>query len=146
MEVCTEMTGSVPRGCHSNDLGCVDRWVEPSGKANGYIVHLQDDIVRAPQGKMVDVDLGTKDGVKPGDLLLIYLRNAPPRGRNVNYKYKWNDRLYEPIKLREEDSHIPFPRKPIGQLIVINSSDRTSTAKIVDSIREIELGDPVELR
>ncbi|HEV8376684.1 MAG TPA: LysM peptidoglycan-binding domain-containing protein, partial [Candidatus Polarisedimenticolia bacterium] len=55
--------------------------VEPSGKPNGYIVHLQDELDGAVTGSMVDVDLGSRDGVKPGDVLLIYLNNKAPKER-----------------------------------------------------------------
>jgi len=120
--------------------------VEPSGKANGYIVHLQDGIGEATMGSMVDVDLGSRDGVRPGDVLLIYLNNLPPKQRDVTYDYKWNNRRYKSQELREEDRHMLFPRKPIGQLTVITASERTASAKITYAVRDVEVGNLVELR
>jgi len=120
--------------------------VEPSGKANGYIVHLQDDMNDALTGSMVDVDLGTRDGVRSGDVMLVYLNNKPPRPRDVTYDYKWNERHYKSQELRDDDSNLLFPRKPIGLVMVISASERTSSAKIIKASRDINVGDSVELK
>ena len=120
--------------------------VEPSGKPNGYVVYLQDGMNGAVAGSMVDVDLGTRDGVHAGDVMLIYLSNASPRPRDVTYDYKWDGKRYVSQPLRDDSSHELFPRKPIGQLVVIRTEERTSSAKIVYSIRDVEVGSQVELR
>jgi hypothetical protein len=129
--------------------------VEPSGKPNGYVVYLQDGMNGAVAGSMVDVDLGSRDGVHAGDVMLVYLNNAPPRPRDVTYDYKWDSpRSGEPggrkrmvsQSLRDDSSHELFPRKPIGQLVVIRTEERTSSAKLVYSIRDVEVGASVELR
>ena len=120
--------------------------VEPSGKPNGYIAHLQDGMNDALAGSMVDVDLGSDDGVRAGDMMLIYLNNAPPPERDVTYDYKWNDRRYQSQQLRDDDKHLLFPRKPIGLLMVVSTEERTSSAKIINAIRDVEVGNLVELR
>jgi hypothetical protein len=120
--------------------------VEPSGKANGYIIHLQDGLDGAVTGSMVDVDLGKRDGVKPGDVMLIYLNNQAPPERDVTYDYKWDNRRHKSQALRDEDRHLLFPRKPIGELMVISASERTSSAKVTYSIRNVIVGSLVELR
>jgi hypothetical protein len=120
--------------------------VEPSGKPNGYIVHLQDGMNDALAGSMVDVDLGSDDGVRAGDVMLIYLNNAPPRARDVTYDYRWNDQRYQSQQLRDDDSHLLFPRKPIGLLMVVSTQERTASAKIINAIRDVEVGNLVELK
>ncbi|HEU5180914.1 MAG TPA: LysM peptidoglycan-binding domain-containing protein [Candidatus Polarisedimenticolia bacterium] len=120
--------------------------VEPSGKPNGYVVYLQDGMNGAIAGSMVDVDLGTRDGVHAGDTMLIYLNNAAPRPRDVEYDYKWDNKRMVSQPLRDDSSHELFPRKPIGQLVVIRTEERTSSAKIIYSIRDVEVGSLVELR
>jgi hypothetical protein len=120
--------------------------VEPSGKPNGYIVHLQDGMNDALAGSMVDVDLGSSDGVHAGDVMLIYLNNKLPRPRDVTYDYKWNDRRYQSQQLRDDDKNLLFPRKPIGLLMVISTSERTSSAKIINAVRDVEVGNLVELK
>ncbi len=120
--------------------------VEPSGKVNGYIVHLQDGRGAALTGNVVDVDLGSGDGLAPGDILQIYVSTTPPAERRVKYHYKWQDRRYKSQDLRNEDSGLFYPRKPVGHLMVLTTAEKTSTAKIIYSVREIEVGSRVELR
>ena len=136
-----ELTAPIAKDVPFNKLD-----VEPSGKPNGYVVHLQDGVNGVLTGSMVDVDLGTRDGVHPGDVMLIYLNNKPPRERDVTYDYRWGDRRYQSQQLRNEDRHQLFPRKPIGQLVVISASERTSSGKITHAIRDVEVGSSVELR
>src|SRR5206468_589634 len=88
--------------------------VEPSGGANGYVVHVQDSRNQAFTGNVVDVDLGSKDGLKAGDVLQVYLSNTPPVEQRVSYRYKWGSRTYESPDLRNEDRNLLYPRKPIA--------------------------------
>ncbi len=120
--------------------------VEPSGKANGYVVRVQDNRNQAFTGNVVDVDLGSKDGLKPGDVMQIYLNNEPPVERQVTFSYKWGNRRYESLDLRNEDRNLLYPRKPIGQLLVLTTGEKTATAKIVYAVREVEVGSLVEVR
>jgi len=120
--------------------------VEPSGKANGYVVRLQDDRSNAFTGNVVDVDLGSEDGLNPGDILQIYVSSTPPAERRVKYRYKWRDRRYESQDLRSEDSDLLYPRKPVGHLMVLTTGEKTSTAKIIYTVREIGVGSKVEVR
>jgi len=120
--------------------------VEPSGKANGYVVRLQDSRSEAFTGNVVDVDLGSEDGLKPGDILQVYVSSTPPPERRVKYKYKWGDRRYESQDLRSEDSDLLYPRKPVGHLMILTTGEKTSTAKIIHTVREIEVGSKIEVR
>jgi hypothetical protein len=120
--------------------------IEPSGNANGYIVHMQDGRYQASPGNVVDVDLGSEDGLKPGSVLQVYLPSTPPAERRVDYKYRWGNRRFKSQDLRKEDGDLLFPRKPIGSLLVLTTREKTSTAKIIHAIREMEVGEMVELR
>jgi LysM domain len=120
--------------------------VEPNGNANGYIVHVQDSRNQAFTGNVVDVDLGSQDGLRPGDVLQVYLKNSAPPEQEVKYRYKWKNRRYESQDLRNEDRSLLYPRKPVGSLVVLTTREKTSTAKIVNAIREIEVGNMVEIR
>jgi hypothetical protein len=64
----------------------------------------------------------------------------------VKYSYKWGNRRYESQDLRSEDRDLLCPRKPIGSLMVLTTEEKTSTAKIVNAVREMEVGELVELR
>lgn len=120
--------------------------VEPSGKANGHVVYLQDGRRGASAGQIVHVDLGSEDGVHPGDLLLVYRGNLMPAVGGIDYHYKWQKRRHESQALRTEDSHLPYPRKPVGQVIVLATDLHTATTKIIDNFEEIEVGHGVEVR
>ena len=84
--------------------------------------------------------------LKPGDILQIYVSSTPPAERRVKYRYKWKDRLYKSLDLRKEDSDLLYPRKPIGHLMVLTTGEKTSTVKILYTIREVEVGTKVEVR
>jgi LysM domain-containing protein len=129
---------------HETPLDRLD--VEPSGKANGYVVRVQDGRNQATTGNVVDVDLGSKDGLKPGDMLQVYFRSTPPVDRRVKYRYKWGNRRYESQELRDDDANLLFPRKPVGQLLILTTGEKTSTAKVMYTVREIEVGTAVEIR
>ncbi|HEV8336733.1 MAG TPA: LysM peptidoglycan-binding domain-containing protein [Candidatus Polarisedimenticolia bacterium] len=120
--------------------------VEPSGKSNGYVVRVQDGRNQATTGNVVDVDLGSKDGLKPGDMLQVYFRSTPPVNHGVKYRYKWGNRRYESQDLRDDDANLLFPRKPVGQLLILTTGEKTATAKVMYTVREIEVGTAVEIR
>jgi hypothetical protein len=67
----------------------------------------------------VNVDLGQASGVKPGDILSIYRPN--PAGEDL-------------------------PRINLGEGVVLMTGSSTSVVKITASVREIYLGDRVEMR
>jgi len=96
-----------------------DRLTPASGKANGYIVEVQDHAYSAATGQMVSLDLGSADGLAPGNLLVAYRTVYP---------------------------NVPTPRSVVGELAVVRVLERTAVAKIIYSRDTIEAGDRVELR
>lgn len=93
-----------------------DRYaVEPSGGEQGYVVTAKDNLLATGQGHVIYTDLGSAAGVKPGTLLTLY-REAPE-----------------------------LPRRMLGRAVVITVGDGTSAAKIVQTVREVQLGDRVEV-
>ena len=71
------------------------------------------------QGNIVNVDVGEPEGVKPGDLLTIY--RPSPYGEGM-------------------------PRVNLGEGVVILTEGHTSVVKITASVKEIAVGDRVEMR
>ncbi len=112
-------------------------------KPSGYIVHMEDNVARAGTGTTVDIDLGFDDGLKAGDFLMVFVQPEP----RVSYKplkadYMWgNTHLYAP------ETHVDYknalPQKVIGQGVVLMTEKHTATVKIIQSVREIEIGDSV---
>jgi LysM repeat protein len=90
-----------------------------NGKTMRHVVDLQDDAAIAGAGQFVTIDAGTEDGVAPGNVFSVY-------------------RIMYPS--------VPTPRNVVGEATVVSVRDRTATAKITYSRKEIMLGDQVQLR
>jgi len=85
-----------------------------SGGPNGYVVLFSEDVSVVGQGDVVHTDLGAGSGLRPGDVLTVYRPNGE------------------------------LPRMNLGQALVLTVEPETSTVKITESVREMELGDRVE--
>jgi len=87
-----------------------------SGGATGQIVSTRDNLWAVGQGNVIFTDLGQHAGVSPGDVLVLY---------------------------REREHGLP--RMMLGQAVILTVETETSTAKIMTSTRESEVGDWVEV-
>jgi hypothetical protein len=96
-----------------------DRLTPHSGKANRYVVDLQEDVSMAAAGQFVTIDAGTEDGVAPGSVFSVYRITFPS---------------------------VPTPRNVIGEATVVAVRDKTATAKLTYTQGEVMVGDAVELR
>jgi hypothetical protein len=90
-----------------------------NGKVTRHVVDLQDDATIAGTGQFVTIDAGTDDGVAPGNVFSVY-------------------RILYPT--------VPTPRDAVGEATVVSVQDRTATAKVTYSRKEVMVGDQVELR
>ena len=90
-----------------------------NGKTMRHIVDLQGDVSIAGAGLFVTIDAGAEDGVAPGSVFSVYRTMYPS---------------------------VPTPRNVVGEATVVAVRDRTSTAKITYSRKEIMRGDQVQLR
>jgi hypothetical protein len=90
-----------------------------NGKIARHVVDLQDDATIAGQGQFLTIDAGTDDGVAPGSVFSVF-------------------RIIYPS--------VPTPRAALGEATVVSVRDRTATAKVTYSNKEIMVGDEVELR
>jgi hypothetical protein len=96
-----------------------DRLTPHTDKAHGFVVDIGDDSMIAATGQMVSVDLGSSDGLAPGNSLVAYRISYPS---------------------------VPTPRNVIAELVVVSVRDRTATCKVTYSNDAIMNGDEVELR
>jgi len=96
-----------------------DRLTPPTGKIEGAIVDIADDSMVAGQGQLVSINLGTANGIAPGNMLTVYKIMYPS---------------------------VPTSRNVLGELAVVSVRDRTATAVITYSGDAIMNGDRVELR
>jgi LysM domain len=96
-----------------------DRMTPPSGKANGYVVDSQGPSLMAGAGNLVSIDLGSQDGIAPGNLMTVF-RVLYPK--------------------------VPSSRSVIGELAVLTVSDKTALAQVTYSSDAIFIGDRIEIR
>jgi hypothetical protein len=96
-----------------------DRLTPPSGKIEGAVVDIADDSMIAGQGQLVTINLGTANGIAPGNILTVFKIMYPS---------------------------VPTSRNVIGELAVVSVRERTATAVITYSADHIMNGDRVELR
>ncbi|HKB08032.1 MAG TPA: LysM peptidoglycan-binding domain-containing protein [Candidatus Polarisedimenticolia bacterium] len=118
--------------------------VVPPDKETGYVVHVKDNQERAGTGQLVDIDMGYDNGLKPGDFLTVFLPSEPyNKSPNVKYNFQWENRRFQnPPVWKDHADNLP-PVKVIGQLVVVFTEKRTATVKILNALREIEIGDSV---
>ncbi len=83
---------------------------------HGKIIYSEDEVVSIFAGHNVVINLGTKEGLEPGDLLKVY---------------------------RKMENGID--RVILGRVGVLTVHENASTAKVLESSKEIHLGDGVEI-
>ena len=96
-----------------------DRLTPPSGKAHGYVVDAADDAAESGAGQMISIDLGSQQGVAPGNTLVVY-------------------RIMYPS--------VPTSRNVLGEAAVLTVREGTATAKLTYTRDAVMIGDEVELR
>jgi LysM domain len=94
-------------------------WCDPpSGRTTGTIVDSRDWDLGLVEGTLVQIDLGRDDQLQPGDFLTVY-RPSPRTDQ---------------------------PRQVLGQIGILTTEAKTSTAVILAARREMLVGDSVEMR
>lgn len=122
-----------------------NRWAPVSGRPMAMLVSSKN-YLNAVFGTndIVYVNLGSAQGVKVGDYFRVF-RYQGTRHEKV-YQARWTaHRLYgfgaAPKMYRWDE----LPREVLGEGIVLNVSENSSTVLITHSLREMFLGDYVEL-
>jgi LysM repeat protein len=90
-----------------------------NGKVTRHIVDMQDAASMAGAGQFLTIDAGTEDGVAPGSVFSVFRITYPS---------------------------VPTPRDAVGEVTVVAVRERTATAKVTYSGKEVRVGDQVELR
>jgi len=126
------------------DASTFDHFAPLSGKPVAMVVASKDWAQLVGKNDTIYVNLGTNQGVKPGDYFRIFRyqgshSEAAPIEKNYQYKmfgygstpqrYSWND----------------LPREILGEGIVLNASHNSSTVLITFSSADIYAGDYVEV-
>jgi hypothetical protein len=160
----------------AGETGDIDRFADPSGKANGRIVLARDGRELLSRSQIVYIDLGTEDNVKEGDRLTVYRPTGTgdisrfreeevtptanygfesERFRGGKFSIK-SQRVQNPNKNgihgpmvtthKIERRRPAMPRKIVGEMVVLNVQARTATAVITRVAQEIHTGDFVEVK
>jgi hypothetical protein len=118
----------------------MDRFAAPTGKLPGCIVEtlngaygVQDACILGTED-IVYLDLGSNNGVLPGDTFIIYR----PRG---NIENSDNDKFW--FEKQKQDY---APAVVAGELTVFRVTEKSSTAVVTKSYRPFFIGASVELR
>jgi hypothetical protein len=109
--------------------------------SNGYIVYTAEDLQSVGTGHAVEIDLGSNEGLAPGDYLTIYRDYHREKGFYSTDSYI---DVADPEEAREHAGE--FPAVVLGQLVVLRVGDGHATAKIIRSVKEITIGDRVAKR
>jgi LysM repeat protein len=90
-----------------------------NGKITRHVVDMQGAVSVAGAGQFLTIDAGAEDGIAPGSVFSVFRSNYPS---------------------------VPTPRNAVGEVTVVAVRERTATAKVTYSGKEVQVGDQVELR
>jgi hypothetical protein len=96
-----------------------DRLTPPTGRLTGTVVDIAEDAMIAGDRQLVTLNIGTANGVAPGNLFSVYKIMYPS---------------------------VPTARNVIGELVVVAVREKTATARVLYSRDAIMNGDKAELR
>ena len=151
----------------------INRFGDASGKATGRVIMARDLTEMLTRDMIVYVDLGGEDDMHVGDRLTIF--RALDKGNVTTHSQKENvtsrDYGFESFKYRggkfsnqsgrksgryadgnevtskwAKAHRPPGLRKVVGEAVVVNVRERTSTVVITETAQEIHPGDWVELQ
>jgi hypothetical protein len=91
---------------------------EPSGRTTGYIVNSKDHRYALGVGSLVEVNLGARHAIQPGDFLTVFRQN-PVAG---------------------------MPEQVLGEIGILTTNANSATGRIVRMRFHMEVGDQVEIK
>jgi hypothetical protein len=152
-----EMSAPAPR-----DARPLARYGESAGGTNGAIVMSPGYHEQLSANRLVYLDLGNRQDVRPGDYFTIYREYSQregivkvPQTSEVDNKDKgysssrWRGGDYSLMAVEESRADVlkarpQMPRKVVGELVVIKCENNTSVALITRTTGEVNIGDKVE--
>ncbi|HEY3174633.1 MAG TPA: LysM peptidoglycan-binding domain-containing protein [Candidatus Polarisedimenticolia bacterium] len=118
--------------------------VEMQTENAGYIVDVMPDKLNIGAGDIVNVDLGADNGLQPGDVLTIFREWGGTIMFDSTDSYIDNQQARAEMRRTEGDLDPgDYAQTILGQVVILRTQPKTSTAKVVVSAREINLGDRV---
>ena len=125
-----------------------ERFAPANGKLTASIVMAKDFDNQVTEGNKVYLNVGSEQGVKPGDYFRVVRTYEKARQVEVDgISYHGTPDVENAIDPGHVSStHISeLPRLSIGEMVVLSVTKRTATAMITTSLQDIHLGDVIEL-
>lgn len=125
-----------------------DRFASPNGMTVGRIIAAQENALIVSSKDKVYLNIGSNQGVKPGDYFRATrtypsLRNDPVD--TLLFKTTVKDLNIKDHNMFPERRVNEFPRRAVGEMIVLTVTPTTSTAMITRSLEQVNVGDGVEM-
>jgi outer membrane protein OmpA-like peptidoglycan-associated protein len=126
-----------------------DQFAPPNGKTTGRIVMGRDLDTLLGYRRVVYLNVGEAQGVKPGDYFRI-TRNYRSVMDNAVESLPFNAPAYDdtqkdPSKFNFRRQAGDLPRRSVGELMVLNTSTHSATALITYVPEDVHLGDGIEM-
>ncbi|UCD84635.1 MAG: LysM peptidoglycan-binding domain-containing protein [Deltaproteobacteria bacterium] len=92
----------------------------------GYIIDSQHPVSLLGEGDIVHIDRGKVDGVEAGNVFTVY-------------------RPAKKVKDQMTGRRLQIPEENVGKLVVLEPREKTSTALVTKSKKELEIGDHIRI-
>jgi len=126
-----------------------EQFAVPNGKTTGRIVMGRDLDTFIGVARVVYLNIGDAQGVKPGDYFRVTREYSAIIGNEVGslpfYAPSYDDTQKDPPKFDIRRQAGELPRRSVGELMVINTTPGSATALTTFTPEDIHLGDGVEM-
>ena len=119
----------------------LDRFAPPSGKAQGRVVRSKNYQAIQERGAVAYVNI---TGVKPGDYIRFF-RQPAPRNNSVYQIGGMADHVFGFGKTPQPWKSDDLPREVLGEGVVLRVTPTSASVLVYNCLREIYLGDLVEV-
>ncbi len=137
----------------------LDRFMPPNGKPMGRLILARDFDGMLGSGSKVYINLGSNQGVKTGDYIRAvrpYTNDQKDPGDSISFAASLaEDTQLHPAsmdpKMFTRGGNGPvihvrdFPRRAVGELVILSVTPTTSTAMVIFSLEDVHLGDFAEV-
>ncbi len=125
-----------------------DRFASPNGMVTGRVIGAKESTMIAASKDKIYLNIGANKGLKVGDYFRA-TRTYPSLQADVNdnalFKATVTDLEIQDHKLFPAKRVSEFPRRAIGEMIILSVTPSTATAMITRSLEQVQVGDGVEM-
>lgn len=125
-----------------------DRFASPNGMTVGRIIGAKENLMIAGSKDKVYLNIGSDKGVKVGDYYRATRTYPSMRGDTADtllFKVDVKDLEIKDQKLFPSARVGEFPRRAVGEMMILSVTPTTSTAMITRSLEQVQVGDGVEM-